>query len=54
LATLRKNIRTDLHEIFREGWQWADEQNNDLILVAHWITDPDTDPDSDTGKTCLG
>jgi len=26
LATLRKNFRTDLHEIFREGWQWATEQ----------------------------
>jgi len=26
LATLRKNVRTDLHEIFREGWQWANEQ----------------------------
>ena len=22
LATLRKNFRTDLHEIFRENWQW--------------------------------
>ena len=22
----RKNSRTDLHEIFREGWQWAIEQ----------------------------
>jgi len=26
LATLRRNFRTDLHEIFREGWQWANEQ----------------------------
>jgi len=26
LATLRKNFRTDLHEIFTEGWQWANEQ----------------------------
>jgi len=26
LATLRKNYRTDLHEIFREGWQWTSEQ----------------------------
>jgi len=25
-ATLRKNFLTDLHEIFREGWQWASEQ----------------------------
>jgi len=23
---LRKNFWTDLHEIFREGWQWASEQ----------------------------
>ena len=26
LATLRKNFRMDLHEIFKEGWQWATEQ----------------------------
>ena len=26
LATLRKNFRTDLHENFSEGWQWASEQ----------------------------
>jgi len=26
LATLRKNFGTDLHENFREGWQWASEQ----------------------------
>jgi len=26
LATLRKNFQTDFHEIFREGWQWANEQ----------------------------
>ena len=26
LATLRKNFATHLHEVFREGWQWADEQ----------------------------
>ena len=25
-ATLRINFWTELHEIFREGWQWADEQ----------------------------
>jgi len=35
---LRKNFQTDLHEIFREGWQWAIEQNNDYIFVAIWIT----------------
>jgi len=27
LATLRKNFRTDLHDIFREGWQWVSEEN---------------------------
>jgi len=26
LAALRENFRTDLHKIFREGWQWANEQ----------------------------
>ena len=26
LATLHKNVRTYLHEIFSEGWQWANEQ----------------------------
>jgi len=32
LATLRKNFRTDLHEIFRElGWQWANEQ-----MIKFW------------------
>ena len=31
LASLRKNFRTDLHEIFREGWQWASEQ-----IVKFW------------------
>jgi len=25
LATLHKKFQTDLHEIFREGWQWAKE-----------------------------
>ena len=45
LATLRKNFRTDLHEIFRECWQRA-------IVVVIRITDPD--PYRDTGKTWLG
>jgi len=26
LTTLRNNFQTDLHEIFRGGWQWAIEQ----------------------------
>ena len=32
LPTLRKNFPTDLHEIFREGWQWANEQ-----MVKFWL-----------------
>ena len=31
LATLWKNFRTDLHQIFREGWQWANEQ-----MIKFW------------------
>jgi len=31
LATFRKNFQTDLHEIFRECWQWANEQ-----MVKFW------------------
>ena len=31
LATLRKKFQTDLHEIFREGWQWANEQ-----MIKFW------------------
>jgi len=43
----------DLHEIVREGSQWANEQNFGMAIR---ITNPDTDPDPyhDTGKTCLG
>jgi len=26
LATLNKNFRRDFHEIFMEGWLWANEQ----------------------------
>jgi len=26
LATLHKNFQTDLHEIFKEGWQCANEE----------------------------
>jgi len=46
LATLRKNFRTDLHEIFREGWRWASEQNDEILMPIR-ITDPDPDPDPD-------
>jgi len=42
LSTLRKNFQSDLHDIFRKGWQWADEQ---VIKFS---------PDGGTGKTCLG
>ena len=31
LATLRKHFRTDLHEIFTKGWQWAIEQ-----MITFW------------------
>jgi len=58
---LRKNFRTDLHEIFREGWQWA----NKRVIKFRWpmairIKDPDADrepypdPYRDTDKTYLG
>jgi len=54
---LRKNFRTDLNEIFREGWQWASEHMI-KFLVAIRMTDPDTVPDPNPyrgiGKTCLG
>ena len=42
-------FRTDLHEIFREGWQWENEQ-----MIKFWwrsqIRIPD--PYRDTGKAC--
>jgi len=31
LATLRKSFQTDLHDIFREGWQWANKQ-----MIKFW------------------
>ena len=31
LATLHKNFWIDLHEIFRQGWQWASEQ-----MIKFW------------------
>ena len=33
LATLCKNVQTVLHELFREGWQWANEQ----MINFWWI-----------------
>jgi len=51
LATLRENFRTDLHEIFWEGWQWVIEQtvkfrwrSGSLIRIR---IDSDTDTDLD-------
>ena len=41
LATLHKNFPTDLHDILREGWQWANEQ-----MIRFWWR-------SGSGKTCL-
>jgi len=38
LATLRENFSTDLHEIFREAWQWAIEQ-----MIKFWWRYPDRD-----------
>jgi len=32
-ATLRKNFRTDLREIFRESLQWANEQMIKILLA---------------------
>ena len=31
LATLRKNFQSHLHEIFRKGWQWANE-----LMIKFW------------------
>ena len=32
LATLHKNFQMALHDIFREGWQWASEQ-----MIKFWF-----------------
>jgi len=37
-ATVRKNFRTDFHEIFREGLQWASKQM--LTFSCRARTDP--------------
>ena len=35
---MHKNFRTDLHEIFMEGWQWANEQTIKLWWRSRsWI-----------------
>jgi len=31
LATFCRNFGTNLHEIFREGWQWVNEQ-----IIKFW------------------
>ena len=31
LATLSKNLQTDMHELLREGWQWAVEH-----MIKFW------------------
>jgi len=54
LFALSKNFRTNLNEIFREGWQWANGQ----MIKFWWRSGPRKDPDRDhcrdTSKTCLG
>ena len=42
-----------MHEIFKEGWQWASQQII-KFLVAIRIRDTDPDPYRDTDRTCLG
>ena len=54
LATLRKNFRTDLHEIFRKGCngslnKWLNFVGAISIRFARW-----RDWYRDTGKTCVG
>jgi len=39
----------DLHEIFREGWQWASEQ-----VISFSCRSRTYLPDGGTHKTCLG
>jgi len=34
LATLRRGFQTDLHEIFREGWQWL------MNKLLNFVGDP--------------
>ena len=51
LAAFLKNFRTDLHEIFREGWQWANEKT----IKFWWRSGSGTRiPYCDTSKMCLG
>jgi len=48
LATLRKNVQTDLHEIFREGWQLANEQ-----MIKFWWPSRSDSPDGGTDIATL-
>jgi len=48
LATSGKNFRTDLHDIFREGWQWANEQ----VFKFWWRSRTDS-PDGGTDIATL-
>jgi len=52
LAILHKNFWMDLDEIFREGWQWAEEQVIKFLWWSDHGYDPNLDPNTD--KTCLG
>jgi len=36
VSNLRKNVHTDLYEIFSKGWSWANKQ---LIKFRWWYTD---------------
>ena len=47
LATLH-NFQTDLHEIFREGWQWASEQ-----MIKFWWWSWTNSPDGGTDIVTL-
>ena len=54
VSNFAQNVQRDLHEVFREGWQWP--MNKRLNCGGNRFTDPepDTDPYCDSGKTCLG
>jgi len=61
LATLRKNFRTDLHEISGERWQETNEQmvkfcwrSESQMQSESQIRNLDPDPLRHTSTTCLG
>jgi len=45
---MRKNFPTDLYEIFKEGWQWADEQ-----MIKFWWRSRTDSPDGGTDIATL-